>query len=332
MTIISANCIAKSKHPTADKILSTVECVYPRWIHAEGRTHRQLALGEDNAPEYQDIEYRTPSPMECRELSRNASSSRAMPVAKMIQDIMEHPAIPLFWGKNIKGMQAGEEINEPVMFQHIGPNGSFVEDPFSREDAWLLAMESAIKYARAFDKAGYAKQIVNRLLEPFSHIKVIFTGTEWTNFFALRIHKDAEPHIMMLAQCMKLAINQTEARTLQFGEWHLPYVMDEDRHEAAMRHGWHQDLYWGDLRRVSVGRCARTSYRTHDNREPNFEEDSALHDRLVASAPLHASPTEHQGTPDRRLTDGDHWLSPHLHANFVGFCQYRKGLAGECIT
>lgn len=318
MTIITANCIAKSKHPTADKILSTVECVYPRWIHAEGRTHRQLALGEDDAPEY-----RTPSPMECRELSRNASSSRAMPVAKMIQDIMEHPAIPLFWGKNIKGMQAGEEINELVRINGVR---------YTREEAWLEARDQAIEIAEAFQQAGYAKQIINRLLEPFSHIKVIFTGTEWTNFFGLRIHKDAEPHIMMLAQCMKLAINQTEAKTLQFGEWHLPYVMDEDRHEAAMRHGWHQDLYWGDLRRVSVGRCARTSYRTHDNREPNFEEDSALHDRLVASAPLHASPTEHQGTPDRRLTDGDHWLSPHLHANFVGFCQYRKGLAGECVT
>jgi len=68
--------------------LTTMQLRYPRFIHAELMTHRVF--------------------------SRNASSSRAIPVAKMIEDIRRDPAMPIHWGSNKPGMQAGAEINEPV--------------------------------------------------------------------------------------------------------------------------------------------------------------------------------------------------------------------------
>src|SRR5690606_3488730 len=103
MTTISAKTVLRSRHSQRpDKVLSTLLLRYPRWIHAEGRTHRQLDISEDF-----QISIPAPSLMECDDLSRNASSSRAIPVERLISDVLDDPAIPIFWGKNEKGMQAG---------------------------------------------------------------------------------------------------------------------------------------------------------------------------------------------------------------------------------
>ena len=63
--------------------ITTLELEYPRFIHSEFMTHRMF--------------------------SRNASSSRAIPVARQIEMIKEDPAMPIHWGKNQPGMQAKEE-------------------------------------------------------------------------------------------------------------------------------------------------------------------------------------------------------------------------------
>ena len=55
----------------------------PRFIHAEFMTHRQF--------------------------SRNASSSRAVPIGRVIQEVMDDTAMPVSWGKNQPGMQAGDK-------------------------------------------------------------------------------------------------------------------------------------------------------------------------------------------------------------------------------
>src|SRR5271155_3746289 len=122
--------------------LCTLQLRYPRWIHAEFMTHRVF--------------------------SRNAASSRAIPVKKLVQDVMDDPFVPLFWGKNQKGMQAGEEHNDPVLLDGV-PNYWNFDEPFSREKAWLIARDRAVEIATALAKAGYHKQLVNRLLEPFTH-------------------------------------------------------------------------------------------------------------------------------------------------------------------
>ena len=44
---------------------------------------------------------------------------------------------------------------------------------------------------------------------------VILTGTDFENFFNLRIHPAAEIHINELAKCMKEAMNSNEPTLLQ---------------------------------------------------------------------------------------------------------------------
>lgn len=336
MTTITAKVIADSVHKVTGKRLTTFLLRYPRWIHAEGRTHRVLSLGEE------DVEYRTPSIMEDKNLSRNASSSRAIPVSKLIQDVIDDPAVPIFWGKNQKGMQAGEQIRERVKVRRSGGFWSNYEN-LPPEDAWLKARDSAIEYALAYSDAGYHKQIVNRLLEPFSHINVVVSATEWANFFALREHKDAEPHIDLLAQRMKKALKQSNPRPLPPGHWHLPFVSDEDKEDLWLdKYGGMQgatsveDLraYEYDLKALSVARCASTSYKTVDGFDMTIDRAIDLHDKLKLAKPMHASPFEHQAQADgvSPLTGGGHlYHFAELHGNFQGFIQYRKTLVGEAV-
>lgn len=275
--------------------VTTLQLRYPKFIHGEFMTHRVF--------------------------SRNASSSRAIPVERLIQDVIDDPVYPSFWGKNQPGMSAAEECDAPV--EVYGWGGGTER---SRSAAWDLARKNAIKAARAFAAAGYHKQIVNRLLEPFCHINVVVTSTQWSNFFALRCHPAAQPEMRELAEKMREVLLGVEPQRLEPGQWHLPYVEGD----------WPPGTEYANLIKLSVARCARVSYLTQDGKKPTAEEDIALYDRLVAAVPLHASPCEHQATPDeiydpniaRRL--GQPWKNSELHGNLRGFIQYRKTLPGEC--
>lgn len=293
--------------------LTTFELKYPRFIHAEFMTHRQF--------------------------SRNASSSRAIPVARQIEAIIEDTAMPIHWGKNQPGMQAHEEQDALV----YGPCGSLdmvmnEVDGATREDAWCFARDKAIEVAQAFHEAGYHKQIVNRILEPFSHIRVVCTSTQYDNFFGLRSHPDAQPEIKALSDAMMYEYERSEPKPLKPGEWHLPYVTDEELSYVTSAENVQYDpvpLTMDDLIKVSVARCARVSYKTHDGGSPSLEADMALYERLVGSEPLHASPAEHQATPDSlrwNSVELAEWEKPHLNGNLSGgWIQYRKLLSGECI-
>lgn len=302
---IQAQVIADSISPTGKRI-TTLQLRYPRFIHAEFMTHRVF--------------------------SRNASSSRAIPVEKMIEDLRRDPAMPVFWGSNKPGMQAGAELEE----------GSLTSPRLICQFVWLNQMELAIDAARRLLDNGLHKQIANRILEPWSHINVVVTATEWNNFFTLRCHKDAQPEMKSLADTIHDTIQDSIPDELKPGEWHLPYVDDEgdrlyDSQEDCLfqKHGIDLET----AKKVSVARCARVSYLTHDGRKTSVEEDIALFERLVVSQPLHASPAEHQATPDKWilgaesnvLAETGHWENPDHHGNFVGWVQYRKTLPNENI-
>jgi hypothetical protein len=300
MTTISAKIIKDSVSPYGVR-LTTMQLRYPRWIHAEGRTHRVMSIGED---ELDGWEPRTPSLMQDPNLSRNASSSRAIPISRLIDDVLTDPAVPLYWGRNEPGMQATKELSRVEQEVACG--------------RWMQAMESAVHHARMLAEIGAHKQLVNRLLEPFSHINVVVTATEWANFFLLRRHSDAEPHIKILADRMYDAMTSSAPELLAPGEWHLPYVRPQES-------GIHAKV--PDLIKISTARCARVSYYTHEGLPPKAEDDIVLFDRLVGSIPLHASPAEHQGTPDTMVSG--RWYSPELHGNLKGWVQHRKMLSGE---
>lgn len=261
---ITAKVIAHSRASGAPNLI-TLQCRYPRFIHAEFMTHRVF--------------------------SRNASSSRAIPIERMIQDVIDDPAMPVAWGSNKPGMQAGDEVPHwPVA-----------------TECWLDAMHAAVERAKELNNLGLHKQIVNRLLEPFGHISVVVTATEWDNFFALRCHPDADPTMRALAEAMRDAI---AGSTAVKREWHLPYISEM---ELAAKRPF--DGKW--LAMISAARCARVSYLNHDGTSPDIEKDLLLAKRLLESK--HMSPSEHQAIAAPGTKSG----------NFVGWSQYRQMLENQ---
>jgi hypothetical protein len=222
--------------------ISTLELRYPRFIHSEFMTHRMF--------------------------SRNASSSRAIPVKRILEQVRNDPAMPIHWGKNRSGMQAREELSE--------------RDWRICQTEWYSVSDRAAQAADFMMYFGLHKQVINRILEPFQFITVVVTATEWDNFFKLRLHPDAQPEIQELARCMKEAIDSVEPVELELGEWHLPYV-------KGLEH------LRDDAIKLSVARCARVSYLNHDKSNPDIKKDLELADRLLKAG--HMSPFEHQATP-----------------------------------
>lgn len=308
---ISAKVICDSINQYGNR-LTTFQLRYPRFIHAEFMTHRVF--------------------------SRNASSSRAIPVSKLIEDIERDPVYPSFWGKNQTGMQAVEECNEFIMIPRHSPytvddfDGIHIEwwnEKMDHQEAWDETRNQAIKFAKAFSNAGYHKQIVNRLLEPFSHINVVVTATDYENFYSLRRHKDAQPEIKLLADAMWEAQQTSIPTLLHDNEWHIPYIEYNEWADVSMDY----DTLTERLLKVSVARCARVSYLTHEGKEPDIDADLKLYDRLVGSIPLHASPAEHQSRPDRIICNNPlTWKNPELHGNLTGWVQFRKTLPNEFIN
>lgn len=227
--------------------------------------------------------------------SRNSASSRAIPAAKMIQSIDEDPFVPIWWGKNEPGMQAYAEV----------------EDKEAAIAWWLEGKRLMIEHAKKGLDMGLHKQIVNRTIEPWMWITVISSFTDVNNYLGLRDHHAAEPHIQLNAKLLKEAMNNSLPRCLAVGEWHLPMINFDDEVDRS--------LSKDDLIKVSVGRCARVSYLTHNGkRDP--QEDIKLHDRLAVQVPLHASPAEHQAIC---MDDTNYY------GNFRGWKQYRKHLTNE---
>lgn len=302
MTMCTAKVIEHSISPDGIELFS-LQLRYPRFIHAEVKTHRVLSVNGEEYALTQDAAF-----MSDRNLSRNASSSRAIPVAKMIEQVRNDPAMPVHWGKNQPGMQANEQLTGV--------------DLDVAKSAWRRAAWQAANIAEEMQALGLHKQVANRILEPFQFISVIVTATEWDGFFKLRAHPDAQPEIHALANAMSDAMANSQAKLLKPGEWHLPYVSAEERAQHPI------EL----LCKLSAARCARVSYLTHDNQQPDIDKDVALFERLVGSTPLHASPIEHQATPDelgRQVADSDgadfcDWNHSALHGNFKGWKQYRK--------
>ncbi len=256
MSQISAKIVADSVSPQGKRI-TTFELEYPRWIHGELLTHRQF--------------------------SRNAMSSRAVPIEKMIEQVMNSPAKPIHWGKNQAGMQAKEELSDTI---HV-------------DFYWEELAKEVGGYADYFSKQGLHKQVVNRILEPFQTMKTVLTATEFENFFWLRNHEDAQPEIKKLAELMLKAMEESKPIPLLPGEWHLPYYGE---HGALFGSFSEQELK--EAKAISASCCAQVSYRKLDD---SLEKALKVYERLVESEPVHASPFEHQATPMQFRYGADLW-------------------------
>jgi hypothetical protein len=260
--------------------ITTVQLRYWRAIHGEVMTHRMF--------------------------SRNAGSSRAIPVQKMLSQVWHTPAMPVHFGTNKPGMQAGEEL--------AGWRRWAVKA------LWVLTARAVCVPVWVMSKLGLHKQIANRPLEPWQYINVVITATDWDNFFALRCHPDAQPDIQELACMIREAMQNSEPVELDAGEWHLPYIIPDDvlylmSRGAGVSEKSANSFYC----KLSVARCARVSYTPFDG-APNIEGDLRLFDKLTKADPPHLSPLEHQAVALEPTASG----RTKTVANFKGWQSFRS--------
>jgi hypothetical protein len=234
-----------------------------------------------------------------RVFSRNAASARAIPVAKLIADVENDPFVPLVWTKNEKGMQGREELIDVALSN-------------AKWD-WMAAKYHAVAQAKKLADTGAHKQIVNRLLAPFAHITVVVSSTDWSGFLAQRDHADAEPHMQMLAREIRKALDDPQLQVLAPGEWHLPFIDPKEFNPHDME----------GMKRLSVARCASTSYKTVDGFDMDLARAQEIYDKLRTADPVHASPFEHVAQADAYYKPRKTYLNIEQHRNFRGFRQLR---------
>lgn len=234
-TQIKAEIVAHSINEQGDELISIL-ATFPRIILAEVNTHRML--------------------------SKNTSSSRAIPFKKMVESVENDPFIPIAWQKEHKGMQGSEYLTDKhdIEVSLLG---------------WLEAKEEAIDKAKYLNNCGVTKQLCNRLLEPFMWTTMLITGSRegWENFFKLRcpqytlnnddifrskkdfktFYKEAtevvenhlalplfaedvdtvawlkankgqaEIHMMAFAEAVWDSVNESIPEHLEAGQWHIPF-------------------------------------------------------------------------------------------------------------
>jgi thymidylate synthase ThyX len=282
--------------------MTTMEIEYPRFILAELNTHRML--------------------------SKNSASSRAIPVKAMHEHIRANTAGPVYWGINQPGMKAKEEL--------AGADLTWAKY------VWANARDAAIKSSQELADLNIHKQITNRITEPWMIMKTVISGTEWTNFFWLRDHQDAQPEIAELARKMRAAYDASTPQALNPGEWHVPYVNTYRsiiNGELLYSDGKGDDISAEEARIVSASCCAQVSYRKNDD---SYEKALKIYEQLIESEPAHASPVEHQATPMDYDTicsfEPETWEPGITHVsansdlwsgNLRGWIQHRKLIRNE---
>lgn len=241
--------------------LVTWELVYPRFIHSELMTHRMF--------------------------SRNASSSRATPVMRTLEEVHENPAFFDFVGVNKPGMVADEPLDSEKL------------ERFHKE--WVeLGRYVAERVLGWYELFGIHKQTLNRALEPWMYIRTIVTATDTDNFFKLRLASDVQPEIRSLAMAMKESLEKAEFVEQPLHAPYAEYFEEEDLTRRIVR---------------SVAACARVSVMRGDEKKTTYEEDLALVKRLYKSG--HMSPFEHVAYAT---------LDFEYHDNFWGWASLRRVL------
>jgi hypothetical protein len=314
--------VAYSAQVIADSVsskgvrLTTMVVEFPRCMLSEFNTHRVF--------------------------SRNSASSRAIPVFKQLRKIMVEPFIPSEFGVNKPKMQAGEPLtgaqheNAVAVWLEARDNAVFQVLKLMTSDAYIeegwtawsdtsddftafvlkVCEDVEAKNPEIFEREDLLavhKGLANRLLEPFMWHTVIVTATEWDNFFALRTSTDAQLEIRLVAYEMEKAYAASQPMLLSEGEWHLPFLQENERQ-------WARENPEEACKAVAA-RCARVSYLTHDTGTVDLGKDLALANDLASRG--HMSPFEHVATPlkHRRFTKKS--------GNLRGWQPFRKTLKHE---
>ena len=273
---IKAEIIAHSKRANTSEEIITYKLTFPRIILSEVNTYKML--------------------------EKNTSSSRAIPVEKMIKVVKEDPFIPLAFQKQHKGMQGTEYITDEKELEYC-------------IDLWLDGRDSALSVVDDFIEKGVSKQVLNRIMEPWMWVTQLITGSResFEHLFeqrcpiynveglkftskkeAIELYphlKDmtdlewlqcnsgqAEIHFMDLAEKMYDALNESTPDILKGGEWHIPFSEDIwDFGDTNM-------LNFPDFIKMSVCLTAKISYtKIGDENTITLEKAKEMYEKLKNS-------------------------------------------------
>lgn len=343
--MIRAEIVADSLSPQGDRLTSLL-ITFPRIILAEVNTHRML--------------------------SKNTASSRAIPFNKMVEAVKENPFIPIAWQKEHKGMQGSDYITdqEEIQFrieQWLKARDLAV-DKAEDLDALHVTKQLCNRLLEPFmwttmlitgSKEGWDNFFELRCPQyQMSSLSSICKSKKeafkaWSldrnpdNMKWLKINKgQAEIHIITLAEAIYDAMNESTPKQLKSGEWHIPFedIITESSVDSYLKKvmDMREDGLWGDELiqeariKISTAMAARTSYTlVGEEKEIDYQKMIALHDKLIAQKPLHASPMEHCA---RAMSDDEYEINvkgqliknlqdsvPEYNEHVMGWCRNYKG-------
>lgn len=347
---IQAKVVADSINQQGDR-LTTMLITFPRIILAELNTHRML--------------------------SKNSASSRAIPFEKMVAAIRKDDAfIPIAWQKDHKGMQGTEYFTEPEMTAMHETDWEMAKLA-AIERAKLLHNSGVTKQMcnRLLEPfmmhtvliSGTEWENFFKLRCPQYSWQGKGNFRSWRDLVSYHFNKgasrdwieglenadlltrlqnnkgQAEIHMMVLAEAMWDAMNESTPAKLEPGRWHLPFA-DKYSVEEVMKGIPDHEFFWNDYTerclKISTAMAARTSYTVvGDEKEISIEKLIAIHDRMAKADPFHASPFEHcakamTAVDYHSYIKGGRWMNgtvsmfpAEAHGwcrNFKGFIQYRE--------
>lgn len=360
-TIINAQVVADSLNPQGDRLISVL-ATFPRFILAEVNTHRML--------------------------TKNTASSRAIPFLKMVETIKNNPFIPIAWQKDHKGMQGTEYFTKSYEIEDCERNWLVARDK-AIQVAIRLSDNKVTKQLcnRLLEPFMWTTMLItgskegwdnffelrcpnycmeeNEFYKSWKEVLKCYDFEKETIedgylFKAAHNTGQAEIHMMDLAEKIYDAFNESTPKQLQAGEWHIPFYDTADKFGPGpwidycnnnSNADYHSLEEFTQFRvKISTAMAARTSYTVvGEEKELNYENLIALHDRLIVQNPLHASPMEHcaramnneeyvshvKGTPDLQEFINEDGFGIAYHKvyqdnpeagwcrNYKGFIQYR---------
>lgn len=339
---INAKIIADSRNDLGHRITSMV-LTYPRYIHSEVMTHRVF--------------------------SRNAASSRAIPFNEpekaidMVREVRNNPFIPVAWQKGHKGMQGFEYHTDPTTIDYLTKQWLFAKDcaidAMLRVDSndvtkqitnrplesymWYRAIVTSTEWENFFKlrcpQYHFEGGVFRSKKDALVQIRKILGESDFENtddyYLWASLNKgQAEIHLMMLAESMWDAMNDSLPQQVPAGQWHIPFgdKFDDERISDTLYHlGQNKILVNNfDLEQakieIATARCARVSYLNYEGKD-DYEADFRLFKQLKDSE--HASPFEHCAKAmdiddlDNNIVIENGITYPGRCRNFTGFIQLR---------
>lgn len=351
--MIKAEIIADSKNDLGHRITSMV-LIYPRYIHSEVMTHRVFSR---NAASSRAIPFHEPEK-----------------AIDMVREVRNNPFIPVAWQKGHKGMQGFEYHEDPSTIDYLTKQWLFAKDcaidTMLRIDSNDVTKQITNRPLEPF--MWYRAIVTSTEWENFFQLRCpqyeIFAGPENTEEYRCsgRSWKDlmndknglardfdtdnileklsynkgqAEIHLMMLAESMWDAMNESVPKQVPAGQWHIPFgdKFNDERISDTLYHlGQNKILVNNfDLEQakieIATARCARVSYLNYEGKD-DYEADFRLFKQLKDSG--HMSPFEHCAKAmdvedmDNYMRMEDSVVDPGWCRNFKGFIQLRSKIGG----